>query len=110
MPLEDQLAELERAVQAGKVRHIGLSNETPWGVMTAIAAGAHAETGLDHTVVLRNLLKYLQIYIIISLMEAHGGQALEGSKYLFSSVAENRGFLAFATARQRQLLCVFLCS
>jgi len=88
VPLEDQLAELERAVQAGKVRHIGLSNETPWGVMTAIAAGAHAETGLDHTVVLRNLLNYLQIYIIIiiSLMEAHGGQQLASGARRFKAL------------------------
>jgi aryl-alcohol dehydrogenase-like predicted oxidoreductase len=84
--LEDQLAELERAVQAGKVRHIGLSNETPWGVMTAIAAGAHAETELDHAVVLRNLLNYIQIHIIISLMEAHGGQQLTSGAGTFKAL------------------------
>lgn len=38
-PLEDQLAEVGRAVQQGKVRHVGLSNETPWGVMKALQAG-----------------------------------------------------------------------
>jgi aryl-alcohol dehydrogenase-like predicted oxidoreductase len=30
--IHDQLAALGKLVQAGKVRHIGLSNETPWGV------------------------------------------------------------------------------
>ena len=30
--IHDQLAALARLMQAGKVRHIGLSNETPWGV------------------------------------------------------------------------------
>ena len=30
--IHDQLDALARLVQAGKVRHIGLSNETPWGV------------------------------------------------------------------------------
>jgi len=30
--IHDQLQALARLVQAGKVRHIGLSNETPWGV------------------------------------------------------------------------------
>jgi aryl-alcohol dehydrogenase-like predicted oxidoreductase len=30
--IEDQLRGLQRLVQAGKVRHVGLSNETPWGV------------------------------------------------------------------------------
>ncbi|HVY05276.1 MAG TPA: NADP(H)-dependent aldo-keto reductase [Burkholderiales bacterium] len=31
--IEDQLEALSKFVAAGKVRHIGLSNETPWGVM-----------------------------------------------------------------------------
>jgi aryl-alcohol dehydrogenase-like predicted oxidoreductase len=32
-PIHDQLAALAALVKAGKVRHIGLSNESPWGVM-----------------------------------------------------------------------------
>jgi aryl-alcohol dehydrogenase (NADP+) len=32
-PIEDQLAALDSVVKAGKVRYIGLSNESPWGVM-----------------------------------------------------------------------------
>ena len=31
-PIDEQLHALARLVRAGKVRHIGLSNETPWGV------------------------------------------------------------------------------
>jgi aryl-alcohol dehydrogenase-like predicted oxidoreductase len=31
-PIEGQLRGLQRLVQAGKVRHVGVSNETPWGV------------------------------------------------------------------------------
>ena len=31
--IEDQLEALDGAVKAGKVRYIGLSNESPWGVM-----------------------------------------------------------------------------
>lgn len=38
-PLEEQLEALSRAVDAGKVRHVGVSNETPWGLMKALAAG-----------------------------------------------------------------------
>ncbi|MCW4153553.1 NADP(H)-dependent aldo-keto reductase [Halomonas sp. 18H] len=34
--LEETLAALQEVVQAGKVRAIGLSNETPWGVMHAL--------------------------------------------------------------------------
>ncbi len=32
-PLEDTLEALSEQVAAGKIRHIGLSNETPWGMM-----------------------------------------------------------------------------
>ncbi len=31
-PIAEQLRGLQRLVQAGKVRHVGVSNETPWGV------------------------------------------------------------------------------
>ena len=33
IPIEETLEVLNSIVQTGKVRHIGLSNETPWGVM-----------------------------------------------------------------------------
>ena len=39
VPLEEQLAALGAAVRAGKVRHVGLSNETPWGLGKALTAG-----------------------------------------------------------------------
>jgi aryl-alcohol dehydrogenase-like predicted oxidoreductase len=32
-PVEETLAVLDDFVKAGKIRHIGVSNETPWGVM-----------------------------------------------------------------------------
>ena len=32
-PMLETLQVLEEQVQAGKIRHVGLSNETPWGVM-----------------------------------------------------------------------------
>ncbi len=32
-PLEETLSVLAELVESGKVRHVGLSNETPWGVM-----------------------------------------------------------------------------
>ncbi len=35
-PLEDILGALSRHVEKGNIRHIGLSNETPWGVMRYI--------------------------------------------------------------------------
>lgn len=33
VPLEEQMAAVGKAVAAGKVRAMGLSNETPWGLM-----------------------------------------------------------------------------
>ncbi|KAK9856101.1 hypothetical protein WJX84_005029 [Apatococcus fuscideae] len=33
IPLEEQLTALGQAVEAGKIRAVGLSNETPWGLM-----------------------------------------------------------------------------
>ncbi len=35
-PLEETLSALKELVEAGKVRAIGLSNDTPWGVMRAL--------------------------------------------------------------------------
>jgi len=36
-PLDEQLDALARQVEAGKVRAVGVSNETPWGVMKLLA-------------------------------------------------------------------------
>ncbi len=33
IPIEETLQALDELVRAGKIRHIGLSNETPWGIM-----------------------------------------------------------------------------
>lgn len=35
-PLEETLSALKEAMDAGKIRTIGLSNETPWGTMTCL--------------------------------------------------------------------------
>ena len=44
VPLEEQLAAVSKAVAAGKVRAVGLSNETPWGLMHCCHLGE--STGL----------------------------------------------------------------
>jgi aryl-alcohol dehydrogenase-like predicted oxidoreductase len=36
VPLEDTLAALGRLVEKGKIRHIGVCNETPWGLMKCL--------------------------------------------------------------------------
>lgn len=42
VPIEDTLGELARLVGEGKIRHVGLSNETPWGVMRFLRAAERA--------------------------------------------------------------------
>ena len=49
VPLEEQLEALGDAVRAGKVRHIGLSNETAWGLMKCMHAGAEGSCSHLHT-------------------------------------------------------------
>ena len=42
-PVEETLSALDKVVRAGKIRHVGVSNETPWGVaehLRAADAGA----------------------------------------------------------------------
>jgi aryl-alcohol dehydrogenase-like predicted oxidoreductase len=41
LPPEETLAALADEVKAGRIRHVGLSNESPWGLMRAVA-GARA--------------------------------------------------------------------
>jgi len=41
VPIEETLRAMENLVKSGKVRHIGLSNETPWGTMKYLH---HSET------------------------------------------------------------------
>lgn len=36
VPLEESLSAMDELVQAGKIRHVGISNETPWGVMECL--------------------------------------------------------------------------
>jgi len=51
-PIEETLRVLGDLVKAGKIRHVGLSNESPWGVMTYLK---HAETlGLPRIASIQN--------------------------------------------------------
>lgn len=48
VPLEQQLEALAAAQQAGKIRHVGLSNETAWGLMECCRLGeAHNSTSVN---------------------------------------------------------------
>jgi aryl-alcohol dehydrogenase-like predicted oxidoreductase len=52
VPVEEQLQALSELVKAGKVRHIGLSNETPWGVMEFVRCAE--QLGLPRIVSVQN--------------------------------------------------------
>ena len=57
VPLEETLAALAELVDAGRVRHVGLSNETPWGAMEFLhQAGKH---GLPRVVSVQNAYSLL---------------------------------------------------
>ena len=51
-PIAEQLAVFADLVTAGKIRYVGLSNETPWGVSQFIQAAEHA--GLPRVATLQN--------------------------------------------------------
>lgn len=51
-PIEETLEALTALVKAGKVRHLGLSNESPWGTMSYLKAAELR--GLDRVVSIQN--------------------------------------------------------
>jgi len=66
-PLQDSLQVLAAAVKAGKVRYIGISNETPWGLMTFLELAA--QHGLPRIVSLQNPYNLLNRTLEIGLAE-----------------------------------------
>ncbi|GAB2803537.1 NADP(H)-dependent aldo-keto reductase [Halomonas shantousis] len=67
VPLEETLGALKELVDAGKVRAIGLSNETPWGVMHSLRL---AETqGIPRVVSVQNPYNLLNRSFEVGLAE-----------------------------------------
>lgn len=56
-PIEETLAALDELVKSGKVRHIGVSNETPWGVMQFLKLAE--ERGLPRIASIQNAYNLL---------------------------------------------------
>jgi len=56
-PIDETLRALDDLVQSGKIRHVGLSNETPWGAMTFLKASD--ELGLTRVVSIQNAYNLL---------------------------------------------------
>jgi aryl-alcohol dehydrogenase-like predicted oxidoreductase len=72
-PMEDTLGVLQEFIQAGKIRHIGLSNETPWGLMKFLQIAD--EMGLPRVVSIQNPYSLLNRTFEIGLAEvAHREQ------------------------------------
>ncbi len=67
IPLAETLAVLADMIEAGKIRHIGLSNETPWGVMHALALSERL--GLPRVVSVQNPYNLLNRSFEVGLAE-----------------------------------------
>jgi len=76
VPVEEQLEVLAGLVKAGKVRHIGLSNETPWGVCQFVQAAE--QLGLAKIVAIQNAYHLLNRTFESGLAEVcrHSGVGL----------------------------------
>lgn len=74
VPLEETLRALDDLVRAGKVRAIGVSNETPWGVMRLLCAAERE--GLPRLASIQNPYNLLNRTFEVGLAEvAHREQA-----------------------------------
>ncbi|MDX1693630.1 MAG: NADP(H)-dependent aldo-keto reductase [Ketobacteraceae bacterium] len=72
-PIEDTLEVLDELVKSGKIRHIGLSNETPWGTMKFIQLSQ--ERGWPKVVSIQNPYSLLNRSFEVGLAEiAHREQ------------------------------------
>lgn len=67
IPIEETLQVLGELVDAGKVRHIGLSNETPWGAMRFLQAAR--ELNLPRAVTVQNPYNLLNRTFEIGMAE-----------------------------------------
>ncbi|MDX1299661.1 MAG: NADP(H)-dependent aldo-keto reductase [Pseudomonas sp.] len=66
-PLEETLEALDEQVKAGKIRHIGLSNETPWGTMKFLQLAE--ERGWPRSVSIQNPYNLLNRSFEVGLAE-----------------------------------------
>lgn len=67
VPLQETLSILAEQVKLGKIRHIGVSNETPWGVMQSLALSQ--QFGLPRVVTIQNPYNLLNRSFEIGLAE-----------------------------------------
>ena len=67
VPLLETLEALAEQIKAGKIRHVGLSNETPWGLMTGLKLAE--QHGLPRPVSIQNPYNLLNRTFEIGLAE-----------------------------------------
>ncbi len=67
IPIEETLTALAELVEAGKVRYVGISNETPWGVMAYLRLAEQA--GLPRIVSIQNPYNLLNRSFEVGLAE-----------------------------------------
>ncbi len=67
VPIVETLEALNEQVKAGKIRHIGVSNETPWGVMTYLNSAQRL--GLPRIVSIQNPYNLLNRSFEVGLAE-----------------------------------------
>jgi aryl-alcohol dehydrogenase-like predicted oxidoreductase len=69
VPIETQLEALDDVVKAGKVRYIGVSNETPWGVCEFVSVARRR--GLPRIASIQNAYNLLNRTFEMGLSEVH---------------------------------------
>jgi aryl-alcohol dehydrogenase-like predicted oxidoreductase len=67
VPIEETLAALDQLVKAGKARHIGVANESPWGVMRYLSLAQ--ATGAARIVTIQNGYSLLDRQFELGLAE-----------------------------------------
>ena len=75
VPIEETLDALAGLVKAGKVRHLGVSNESPWGVMRYLEAADRL--GLPHIVTIQNAYSLVNRLFEIGLAEIAHREGVE---------------------------------
>lgn len=87
VPIEETLAVLGELVRQGKVRHVGISNETPWGAMKYLQAAE--SLGLPRIASIQN------VYNLLSRTFEHGLSEI--------ALREDVGLLAYSPLAQGYL-------
>ncbi|MFA5941292.1 MAG: NADP(H)-dependent aldo-keto reductase [Sinimarinibacterium sp.] len=67
VPIEETLSALDELVRQGKVRHVGISNETPWGLAEYLRL--HREKGLPRVQAIQNPYSLLNRSYEVGLAE-----------------------------------------